>query len=135
MRAYEREARRGVVEVGAGPVERGGPVARGVATVLRESAGKVRRAEGVVVFSLMAVPAGETGQAVVVIHVARRAQLRRVEAHQGETSGGVVEGGTVPIHRSVAARTILREVGRLDRKSTRLNSSHLGISYAVFCLK
>src|SRR5205814_9591607 len=27
-----------------------------------------------------------------------------------------------------AARTI-------DRKSTRLNSSHLGISYAVFCLK
>src|ERR1039458_10739130 len=25
--------------------------------------------------------------------------------------------------------------GGLDRKSTRLNSSHLGISYAVFCLK
>src|SRR5262245_64558209 len=24
---------------------------------------------------------------------------------------------------------------RVDRKSTRLNSSHLGISYAVFCLK
>src|SRR3989454_350723 len=28
-----------------------------------------------------------------------------------------------------------RERGRLDRKSTRLNSSHLVISYAVFCLK
>src|SRR6201999_1815076 len=29
-----------------------------------------------------------------------------------------------------------REVAvSLDRKSTRLNSSHLGISYAVFCLK
>src|SRR5947199_4941110 len=26
-------------------------------------------------------------------------------------------------------------VGQQDRKSTRLNSSHLGISYAVFCLK
>src|SRR5256885_10898567 len=26
-------------------------------------------------------------------------------------------------------------VGTLDRKSTRLNSSHLVISYAVFCLK
>src|SRR6195952_5626647 len=26
-------------------------------------------------------------------------------------------------------------VSCLDRKSTRLNSSHLGISYAVFCLK
>src|SRR5437899_12074997 len=25
--------------------------------------------------------------------------------------------------------------GSIDRKSTRLNSSHLGISYAVFCLK
>src|SRR5690606_42050000 len=26
-------------------------------------------------------------------------------------------------------------VGRLDRKSTRLNSSHVKISYAVFCLR
>src|SRR3712207_8699685 len=26
-------------------------------------------------------------------------------------------------------------LGRLDRKSTRLNSSHANISYAVFCLK
>src|SRR2546426_2169010 len=29
----------------------------------------------------------------------------------------------------------LLEENRLDRKSTRLNSSHLVISYAVFCLK
>src|SRR5436853_3271118 len=28
-----------------------------------------------------------------------------------------------------------KEAMTLDRKSTRLNSSHLGISYAVFCLK
>src|SRR5207302_11499094 len=28
-----------------------------------------------------------------------------------------------------------RAAGRLDRKSTRLNSSHVKISYAVFCLK
>src|SRR5262245_65002569 len=28
-----------------------------------------------------------------------------------------------------------RAAESLDRKSTRLNSSHLGISYAVFCLK
>src|SRR5947199_7955362 len=28
-----------------------------------------------------------------------------------------------------------RPAGPEDRKSTRLNSSHLGISYAVFCLK
>src|SRR5205814_10131889 len=33
------------------------------------------------------------------------------------------------VHDGVAAP------GEPDRKSTRLNSSHLGISYAVFCLK
>src|SRR5262245_64774974 len=34
-----------------------------------------------------------------------------------------------------AALTRARTAGARDRKSTRLNSSHLGISYAVFCLK
>src|SRR5690625_3819349 len=30
---------------------------------------------------------------------------------------------------------VLRSIAFLDRKSTRLNSSHVAISYAVFCLK
>src|SRR5205814_10440627 len=30
---------------------------------------------------------------------------------------------------------VINQAADLDRKSTRLNSSHLGISYAVFCLK
>src|SRR3712207_7431532 len=30
---------------------------------------------------------------------------------------------------------MMDEYGKLDRKSTRLNSSHANISYAVFCLK
>src|SRR5258705_6163130 len=30
---------------------------------------------------------------------------------------------------------IVERIVKSDRKSTRLNSSHLGISYAVFCLK
>src|SRR5258705_732663 len=30
---------------------------------------------------------------------------------------------------------LLKRASVIDRKSTRLNSSHLGISYAVFCLK
>src|SRR5690625_6238392 len=34
-----------------------------------------------------------------------------------------------------ARRQMLDLFGRLDRKSTRLNSSHVAISYAVFCLK
>src|ERR1035441_10349683 len=33
---------------------------------------------------------------------------------------------------SVEAHNVQQDI---DRKSTRLNSSHLGISYAVFCLK
>src|SRR5262245_65248060 len=42
-------------------------------------------------------------------------------------------------HRGAIAMSqiVLRESpdAKTDRKSTRLNSSHLGISYAVFCLK
>src|SRR3712207_8978728 len=33
------------------------------------------------------------------------------------------------------SRDLVEVVGELDRKSTRLNSSHANISYAVFCLK
>src|SRR5438309_8245211 len=32
-------------------------------------------------------------------------------------------------------RVLLGKIGITDRKSTRLNSSHSSISYAVFCLK
>src|SRR3712207_7231878 len=37
--------------------------------------------------------------------------------------------------REIRVRRALRDVASLDRKSTRLNSSHANISYAVFCLK
>src|SRR5258705_4803633 len=42
-----------------------------------------------------------------------------------------------PPTRYALPATISRALGEWtqDRKSTRLNSSHLGISYAVFCLK
>src|SRR3712207_9417373 len=38
-----------------------------------------------------------------------------------------------PCHRDL--RCVRRDDERADRKSTRLNSSHANISYAVFCLK
>src|SRR5256885_16738911 len=42
----------------------------------------------------------------------------------------------VLIHRSPLFLRLLHPLARAaDRKSTRLNSSHLVISYAVFCLK
>src|SRR5256885_5882288 len=37
--------------------------------------------------------------------------------------------------RDAFTRTQRLQLGQRDRKSTRLNSSHLVISYAVFCLK
>src|SRR5262245_64794028 len=39
------------------------------------------------------------------------------------------------VNRSPHVDKKSREQFEIDRKSTRLNSSHLGISYAVFCLK
>src|SRR5947199_5856037 len=43
-------------------------------------------------------------------------------------------GSTGPSLTRESHASFCRDSGR-DRKSTRLNSSHLGISYAVFCLK
>src|SRR5438045_7271123 len=48
--------------------------------------------------------------------------------------GRAVAGGR-PRRRAQGQGRRPRVEGRRDRKSTRLNSSHLGISYAVFCLK
>src|SRR5207249_7124151 len=45
-------------------------------------------------------------------------------------------GSTVPIVLRVSGgASIIGESLTKDRKSTRLNSSHVSISYAVFCLK
>src|SRR5437870_4947080 len=41
----------------------------------------------------------------------------------------------MPWRTAVQAIVIDRCFGSVDRKSTRLNSSHVAISYAVFCLK
>src|SRR5690606_41384768 len=39
------------------------------------------------------------------------------------------------VHADVLTRARREEAGCVDRKSTRLNSSHVKISYADFCLK
>src|SRR5690348_17923549 len=62
--------------------------------------------------------------AVLVVLVARRLAC---PVHTGHDPACVV----VPVRRRPAGR--VGEAG--DRKSTRLNSSHPSISYAVFCLK
>src|SRR5256885_6336822 len=52
----------------------------------------------------------------------------------GGSGGGGARGGHLERRRSRGSDHC-REGRRGDRKSTRLNSSHLVISYAVFCLK
>src|SRR3989442_3073016 len=44
-------------------------------------------------------------------------------------------GGFDRLAHGLAHLVRLAQGGRRDRKSTRLNSSHVRISYAVFCLK
>src|SRR3712207_8148003 len=61
-------------------------------------------------------------------------------AAPGVQSGGVEAGGQVvgdPQHRLPALVEARLDPlpHTVDRKSTRLNSSHANISYAVFCLK
>src|SRR5437870_1746772 len=45
------------------------------------------------------------------------------------------EGGFGVVFMAEQTRPVRRKVALKDRKSTRLNSSHVAISYAVFCLK
>src|SRR5207249_11718161 len=52
----------------------------------------------------------------------------------GELSGGDAAGRNDHDGAKTAAGCV-GGCGRTDRKSTRLNSSHVSISYAVFCLK
>src|SRR5690606_41140943 len=54
-------------------------------------------------------------------HVLLLAAIPAVSAYIGTTQVGWAIGNRAPV--------------MLDRKSTRLNSSHVKISYAVFCLK
>src|SRR5438128_8903307 len=57
----------------------------------------------------------------------------RVPLSPGESSPAIPPAGLPVRERRVRLRRRVR-LG-LDRKSTRLNSSHGSISYAVFCLK
>src|SRR2546430_10255428 len=60
-----------------------------------------------------------------------RLSPRRALKHQSES--GAVDPESVDVPRGAALGIDRSTLG--DRKSTRLNSSHSQISYAVFCLK
>src|SRR3712207_7199227 len=60
---------------------------------------------------------------------APRARQRRAAGHETESAEGEARDG------EAVRRVVVVKRPRQDRKSTRLNSSHANISYAVFCLK
>src|SRR3712207_7817469 len=62
-------------------------------------------------------------QSIVTLHAGAR----------GEEGRHMIE--RIDQHRGAKLRQIRAEIMQTDRKSTRLNSSHANISYAVFCLK
>src|SRR5256885_2785732 len=65
------------------------------------------------------------------------AKLVLWDDHFAAVGGEDADGGCVALRKSDVGYAAREEAtrARRDRKSTRLNSSHLVISYAVFCLK
>src|SRR5256885_5746125 len=66
----------------------------------------------------------------------RSIRIHTIRSHCSFAFWEAVMDITTPSDRMDAGAGSCAELGHLaDRKSTRLNSSHLVISYAVFCLK
>src|SRR5207249_11734373 len=86
--------------------------------------------------------------ALPIWSMAWRAAVRRLERQRGDREGRRRTLLPTPVHARTSPDRGRGLVGTLrllelalfpacngDRKSTRLNSSHVSISYAVFCLK
>src|SRR5690606_41787112 len=78
-------------------------------------------------------------EAMVRIDMSELAEAHAVSRLVGAPAGyvGYGDGGqlTEAVRRHPSSVVVLDEIEKADRKSTRLNSSHVKISYAVFCLK
>src|SRR5699024_200084 len=89
---------------------------RGITGLAMDAVPRISRAQSMDVLSSMANIAGY------------RAVIEAANAFGRLFTGQVTAAGKVP-----PAKVYV--IGAGDRKSTRLNSSHVSISYAVFCLK
>src|SRR2546427_6719891 len=102
-----------------------GPSGCGKSTLLRLFAGLARPVDGKVLYRGQSLD-GVLGAAAMVFQTF--ALLPWLTVAENVTMGLEARGVDGAARRDAVARAI-------DRKSTRLNSSHSQISYAVFCLK
>src|SRR6266496_6224804 len=106
-------------------------------------AGRGPKVRAAVLAATLAELAGTGYAALTVENVARRAGVhkttiyRRWKDRESLVTDAMTElaATQVPFPDTGDIDTDLRRLARSDRKSTRLNSSHVEISYAVFCLK
>src|SRR5262245_23542182 len=91
----------------------------------------------VLVVDKTGVAAGASGIACgVVRNNYFQPAMRQLMAHSVETWESDPEAFAYhPVGYMQISPEVMHDDVATDRKSTRLNSSHLGISYAVFCLK
>src|SRR2546427_6126657 len=123
---------------GTAAAQRQGPAARGAASIV---ATDVQRRIGIIADDSMlgrATPSPQLDD--VAAYVA--GEFRRFGLKPGGDSGTYFQHYPLEVLRFDPDSATIRITGRTpglwhagDRKSTRLNSSHSQISYAVFCLK
>src|SRR5205814_7358985 len=89
-----------------------------------------RRSSDLVKHDLRAAADADRGNAIAVV-----AEIAHFFADAEALLPAAIVRVLVDADLAPATAAALVLVLALDRKSTRLNSSHLGISYAVFCLK
>src|SRR5699024_11485825 len=80
-----------------------------------------------------------TGKGLIADKILEKAKAHQVpivdDASLVELLGELDINQTIPEELYQAVAEVFAYIYKTDRKSTRLNSSHVSISYAVFCLK
>src|SRR2546430_17658161 len=86
-------------------------------------------------FMLLIIDAETTSMYLFFFNDTATTEIYTLSLHDALPISQAIAGGGATRARAANAGNQVCECGHEDRKSTRLNSSHSQISYAVFCLK